>query len=109
MVSTYSRGGRDVWYTEYNSILCEDTDEAVKEAVQEACVRKWDGNLIRKNHQTLARLYRNKFLVALQEVLIQFTSPTLDAEEIFSNSFTWYCNENSAATPHVSELEKYFK
>tara|TARA_Y100001935_G_scaffold83595_1_gene69550 strand:+ start:1123 stop:2097 length:975 start_codon:yes stop_codon:yes gene_type:complete len=109
VVSTYSRGGRDVWYTEYNSILCEDTDEAVKEAVQEACVRKWDGNLIRKNHQTLARLYRNKFLVALQEVLIQFTSPTLDAEEIFSNSFTWYCNENSAATPHVSELEKYFK
>ena len=35
VVSTRSRGGRDVWYTEENSIICTDSEEGVKEAVEE--------------------------------------------------------------------------
>ena len=108
VVSTWSLGGRDVWYNEYNSIICEDTPEAVAEAVTEAVHRKWDASLIREMHQSQASGYRNKFLGALQDVLNRLTSPTVDAERVFKENFTWYCNSNSNATPHLRDVESYF-
>jgi glycosyltransferase involved in cell wall biosynthesis len=43
VVSTYSEGGRDIWYNQWNSIICEPTQEAVSEAVSQAARKLADG------------------------------------------------------------------
>ncbi|MCP9797730.1 hypothetical protein [Cyanobium sp. Lug-B] len=36
VISTHSEGGRDIWYNQFNSIVCDATEVAVYEAVNEA-------------------------------------------------------------------------
>ena len=107
VVSTYSRGGRDVWYTEENSILCEDSAKAVKEAVKQAQVKKWDPELIRSRHLEQAQIYRERFINKLEAVLGCNGITSFSAEELFNN-FEWYCNEGSQCCPHINDLNKYF-
>ena len=108
VVSTYSRGGRDVWYTEENSIICDDSPLAVEEAVKEAQVKNWNPDLIRDSHVQQAKLYRARFISKLQSVLDHRGVTTLGAKELFKNNFEWYCNEGSQCCPHINELNKYF-
>lgn len=62
VVSTASKGGRDVWYNEYNSIICDDTVDGVAEAVELIINRNCDPNLIRQMHIDLSFSYRAKFI-----------------------------------------------
>ena len=107
VVSTQSHGGRDVWYEDFNSILCEDTPEAVAAAVELANATDWDSYAIRKAHIAQATQYRHEFLVILQDVLNKL-APPLDAQEVFNNNFSWYCNEDSTCVPHTHIVEGYF-
>tara|TARA_R110000824_G_scaffold86593_2_gene214147 strand:+ start:4265 stop:5251 length:987 start_codon:yes stop_codon:yes gene_type:complete len=109
VVSTRSKGGRDVWYNEDNSIICDDTKESVALAVEDCIGRRWDGPKIRLTHQQQAQLYKDKFLAKLKETLRRFGALDIDATRLFYENFRWYCNPNSNATPHIDTLNNYFK
>jgi hypothetical protein len=69
VVSTQSVGGRDLWYNEYNSYVCEsDEEEDVWEGVEYFLRNNRDPNKIRNDHITLAKEQRKKFVNCLQKV-----------------------------------------
>ncbi len=72
VVSTPSKGGRDVWYDEYNSIVCEPTPDAVALAVEEFVRNRRDPQRIREKHIKQAQEYRAKFINVLADVFHRF-------------------------------------
>jgi glycosyltransferase involved in cell wall biosynthesis len=65
VVSTYSRGGRDTWYTPNNSIIVESDELSVKKAV-EKCITNIKNNTfnrkkIREDHIKLSNHMRDNF------------------------------------------------
>jgi hypothetical protein len=62
VVSTPSKGGRDVWYTPHNHLLCEPTPDSVKVTVQELIRKEFEPDLIRAEHIKLATKFRERFV-----------------------------------------------
>jgi glycosyltransferase involved in cell wall biosynthesis len=58
IVSTSSRGGRDVWFTGRNSIMCPATVAGVTAAVGDAMKRDWDAEQIRTDAIARCREHR---------------------------------------------------
>jgi glycosyltransferase involved in cell wall biosynthesis len=71
VVSTPSRGGRDVFYDSANSLIAEPTAAAVAHAVAELASRPADAERISRTHRERAATFRMTFV---REVL----RPTLD-------------------------------
>lgn len=86
VVSTPSTGGRDVWYNEYNSIICEPTVESVAAAVHKIIDEPRDPEIIRADHISQAKIYRSKFINALGEVFDRF-SVDLNPEQYFHETY----------------------
>jgi len=72
VVSTPSKGGRDVWYNEYNSIVCEPTPDGVALAVEEFVRNPRDPERIRQMHIEQAQEYRFRFINVLANVFHRF-------------------------------------
>lgn len=72
VVSTVSTGGRDVWYNEYNSIVCEPNEEAIKEAVLFFINNPRDPQRIRMEHIKQAQSYRARFNKEIQRYFDYF-------------------------------------
>ena len=72
VVSTSSLGGRDVWYNEHNSIICEATPEAVASAVEKFVQNPPDAQRIRQQHIEQAQEYRDKFIQVVADVFKRF-------------------------------------
>lgn len=70
VVSTPSRGGRDIWYNSDNSIICEPSAESVSEAVDLAIRRLAQGSFdpvsIRHRHIEQSKEHRRMFVEELQ-------------------------------------------
>jgi len=70
VVSTPSRGGRDIWYDDDNSIISEPQPEAVRDAVLELVARRNRGGVdperIRGRHIALAQEHRACFVRVLE-------------------------------------------
>ncbi len=86
VVSTKSFGGRDVWYNDYNSIVCEPDEDAIAEAVQHFVDNPRDPERIRRDHIALARVYRFKFIAKLGEIFSKH-SVDIDPEAYFKDTF----------------------
>lgn len=71
VVSTPSRGGRDVWYDEYNSIICEPTESSVLSAVKELIANPRDPHIIREGHLRKMYAHRQKYI---EQILKPFFS-----------------------------------
>lgn len=68
VVNTQNIGGRDHFFSDDNSITCEDNDNAVKEAVEELIRRKLDPALIRLKTIERFQVHREKFISIVQEI-----------------------------------------
>ena len=66
VVSTSSKGGRDVWYNQYNSIVCAPDADEIAGAVEEFIQHPRDPHLIRELHIKQAEIYRDKFVGILR-------------------------------------------
>jgi len=86
VVSTKSNGGRDFWYSSYNSIICEDSPESVAEAVRFFIENPRDGEKIRADHIVLARQQREVFIRVLQAVFERYGIQE-DARSYFQKHF----------------------
>lgn len=62
VVSTPSRGGRAFWYDDYNSIVCEPTEEAVRDAVLTLLNEPRDPYRIREGHLRKMFAHRQKYV-----------------------------------------------
>lgn len=79
VVSTASTGGRDIWYDDYNSIICHDTADSVAAAVDEFNRFPRDPEAIRGGHLRLAKKMRKRFIDHLQVI---FTSHCVDVDAV---------------------------
>jgi len=61
-ISENGLGGREFWYDDYNSILCEPTESAIFDAVYNLINRNCDSNKIRMNHINKMIQQRELFL-----------------------------------------------
>ena len=61
VVSTPSRGGRDVFYTPTNSLLVEPNPEAVARGVDEVIRRNCNPGTIHEEHLAMSRIFRRRF------------------------------------------------
>ena len=86
VVSTFSFGGRDIWYNSYNSIICNPTPEAVSDAVKKLSSYNRDPHRIRQMHINLAKTFRANFINMLRQILVITKDKSL-AEEIFINNY----------------------
>ena len=87
VVSTHSKGGRDVWYDEYNSIVCDPDPNEIADAVAYFKAHPRDPEKIRANHIEEARKHRLRFIEAFERVLHQHGVHGIDVHRYFYNNF----------------------
>lgn len=95
VVSTASRGGRDIWYNDYNSIICEDNPAKVAEAVEFFVTNPRDPERLRRDHLEIALQHRFRFTQLLQSVFDAYAI-ALDAQEYFRSTFYHKMRKDSA-------------
>jgi len=86
VVSTHSNGGRDLWYNEYNSIVCDPNEDAIKQAVDYFIDNPRDPYWIRQTHIKQSRGFRQTFIHMLQDLFDSF-GVGLSAEDYFKEHF----------------------
>jgi hypothetical protein len=90
VVSTPSCGGRDIWYDDRNSLICEPKAEAVRDAVRDLIYRLRSGQLdsraIRERHLEQAREHRRCFIRVLERAFDDVGADGNPAE-LFERSF----------------------
>ncbi len=89
VVSTPSTGGRDIWYGEHNSLVCEPTPEAVRDAVRHLIRRLTTGEIdphrIREHHLAQAQEHRRRFVDVLRRALADVGAEQ-DPAELFARN-----------------------
>lgn len=87
VVSVKSKGGRDVWYNDYNSVICDPTPDDTYTAVKRCIDLKRDPYRIRNDHICLAHKFREKFIVVLQSIADRFGCEVC-MERMFKDKFS---------------------
>ena len=86
VVSTWSHGGRSIWYNDYNSITCDANPESVAESVYKLIREGRDRQKIRDMHIAQSKGMRLNFIAMHQQVLRE-CSDNGDASIYFQNNF----------------------
>lgn len=86
VVSTYSNGGRDVWYNDYNSLEVEPNPSDIFEAVEYFIHNNRDPFKIRNDHIAQAQIYRNKFIDELGKIFYKYGVP-LNSRSYFEENY----------------------
>lgn len=86
VVSTHSKGGRDVWYNEYNSIVCEPDEDAIKNAVDVFVRERRDPRKIRQDHIEMSMMFRGRFVELLDHLFAEY-GVDLDGQSYFNENF----------------------
>ena len=88
VISTDCLGGRDIWYTERNSLKVEDNSSAVAVGVEKAKNMVMNGYFdpdeIRRDHILMSNFYRSTFVDSLHKVVVDFG---IDGEVLFRETY----------------------
>ena len=87
VVSTPSLGGRDIWFNEHNSIVCEPNATAVANAVDEIVSRPIQSYEIRQSFLDQARTHRQRFILQLGYVFNMHDYREHSPEEYFQQNY----------------------
>jgi glycosyltransferase involved in cell wall biosynthesis len=87
VVSTFSDGGRDIWYTTNNSIVCGDSEASVLEAVEKIKEKKLNREEIRADHLLLSNFFRQKFIKHLEKIFKSRGLSSINAKSYFLEDF----------------------
>lgn len=87
VVSTFSKGGRHVWYNESNSIQCDPDPDAIATAVETLKNERIDPQHIRNMHIAQAAMFRARFVQQLQRIFNRFGVTGVSAEAYFVKHF----------------------
>jgi glycosyltransferase involved in cell wall biosynthesis len=102
VVSTHSKGGRETWYNEYNSIITEPTPDHIFAAVEEFKRHPRNPEIIRQMHIDQAALYRNNFVLMLFEVFKKTGVNDIDPFAYFKE--TYFHKLRKSYKPNFSEI-----
>lgn len=86
VVSTYCKGGREVFYTDENAIFCDPDPDAIRDAAEVFKQTPRDPYALRASHIEKAKMFRQNFIALLQELSDSY-SAGLDAQQYFTNNF----------------------
>lgn len=101
VVSTFSKGGRDVWYTDYNSIQVDASADAVAEAVAFFVNNPRDPQRIRDEHIKKSIVFRELFISILKNLFVQ-NCVDLDSVNFFNST---YMNKlRTSETPNLESI-----
>jgi hypothetical protein len=108
VISTFSKGGRDTWYTQNNSIIIEPTEEAVKNAVN-SCIQKiksgeFNKQIIRNKHIEMANEMRNNIIKCTQYIF-NLHNIKIDALEHWNKTF-FHKFKNNVSIEDVTHILK---
>lgn len=87
VVSTISKGGRDVWYDDYNSIVCDPDPQQIADAVAFFKAHPREPERIRAKHIEEAHKYRLRFIEVFAKVLHQYGVRGLDNHRFFYDNY----------------------
>lgn len=87
VVSTPSRGGRDVWYNEYNSLIVEAKPDAVAAGVEAFLRSPRDPQRIRAMHIEQAQSHRRRFILLLSQIFARYGVSDISAEDYFRENY----------------------
>lgn len=103
VVSTKSFGGRDFWYNDYNSIICDENVDAVAAGVEFFKNNPRDRIKIRQDHMALAQKQREKFIVILQVVFDKYKLK-INAKDYFEKNYF----HKMRHSVHVDDVKNIF-
>jgi len=86
VVSTVSYGGRDLWYTEENSIICDATEDSVKNSVDQILSRKINPQRIRDKHILLMNHLRSNFINEIDRIF-KIHNINIDSRKYFNEKY----------------------
>ncbi|WP_133468411.1 glycosyltransferase [Paraglaciecola marina] len=86
VVSTHCEGGRDVWYTNYNSLIVDPDPKKISEAVEYFVKNPRNPYKIRNDHIALAQVHRNKFIDELGNIFFKH-GIEIDSRKYFEENY----------------------
>jgi glycosyltransferase involved in cell wall biosynthesis len=86
VVSTPSKGGRDFWYTAYNSLIVSPDSAEVSEAVSYFMNNKRNPRQIRESHVRIAHECRSRFIAMLGGIF-SMNSISVDPQEYYFKTY----------------------
>jgi glycosyltransferase involved in cell wall biosynthesis len=101
VVSTWSHGGRDIWYNSYNSIICDADPAKISSAVKALGSKNRDPTRIRAVHINLSNQMREEF----NDIINDITSShclMLDSSEYFKKNY--FHKMINSQTPDFEQL-----
>jgi glycosyltransferase involved in cell wall biosynthesis len=105
VISTFSKGGRDTWYTKENSIMVEADEDSVSNAV-DICIKKiQNGEFSREN-------IRNKHIEMssiMRKNIIQCTQQIFDLHNINIHAFEHWNNNYFHKFIHTVDITEIIK
>jgi hypothetical protein len=101
VVSTWSHGGRSIWYNSYNSITTDATPLAVTEGVQIMASKGRDPHRIRNMHIKLSDEMRESFKSLVTELLLDYQLD-IDIDSYFQKSY--FHKMIDSQTPNFDQL-----
>lgn len=94
VVSTPSKGGRDVWYDDYNAAIVEPNEGAVAEAVEEFKRNPRDPQRIRARYLQQAEIFRRRFVTDVLGSVFRHFEVLRDPQEVYdTHPFDWWPGE----------------
>lgn len=86
VVSTHSSGGRAIWYNVDNSLIVEDTPDAVASGVKQVINKQLSRDVIRQDHIDKQAFFRDEFKRHLFKTLTTYNT-TIDVDRYFTDNF----------------------
>lgn len=90
VISTKSQGGREYWFDEYNSIICEPNEDSIKKSVdimlEKLSNGKIDRNKIRNKQIEKMNLMRENFINKTKEIFNKY-SIDINAKQYFKDNY----------------------
>lgn len=87
VVSTHSLGGRDTFYDETNSIICDPDPAAIRDAVEEMIAREANPRSIREGHLEKTRTQRETFVREVIGPIVRQMGLTESPEALYRRNY----------------------
>ncbi|MGA8261223.1 MAG: glycosyltransferase [Arenicellales bacterium] len=94
VVSTPSKGGRDIWYDDYNAVIIEPNEAAVAAAVEQLKRNPRDPQRIRARYLRQAEVFRRRFVTDVLGSVFRHFHVMRDPQEVCeTHPFHWWPGE----------------
>jgi len=99
VLSCKCKGGREIWYDNNNSTLCEPTNSSIKENLKKMLIKYNNGEYnresIRNNHIKIMKIHRNNLSNAVLNIMKKiFSVNNLPSLEELTTSLKYYHSNN---------------